>query len=232
MPSRRSNRWVAVLLLWFTAFVALLPPPVVQGWFAGAPNALLAVAMGAMVTAAALAAPEIGFVRALRWTLASAALVWTIRKMNPGLVTTDMVAGMSQVAALLGVVALIVLLAPELVRLTTWPAMKLIDSLIYPNERFKRPPLDFRLATFYVRRGLWEQAAEEYERILSYYPDNFETYEALLAIYTGPLPDRAAVRTLWRKARRRLAHHPRGVHQLKHKVRRSRTTQDDVRMDG
>lgn len=232
MPSRRSNRWVAVLLLWFTAFVAVLPPPVVQRWTGGSVDWLLAVALLALVAAAGLAAPEIGFLRGLRWTLASIAAVWSIRMMSPGLVTSDMIAGMSQVSALLGIVALIVLLAPELVRLTTWPAMKLIDAVVYPNERFKRPPLDFRLATFYIRRGLWQQAAEEYERILGYYPQQFEAYQALMAIYTGPLADRKAARSLWRRARWRLWRHPRSVHQLKHKVRRMRTHQDEVMLDG
>lgn len=232
MPSRRSNRWTAIFILWFVAIVALLPPPVVQGWAGGDPQKLLFVALSCLTAAAAVAAPEIGFLCALRWSLAASCLIWAIRIMNPGLVPIDLDERLAEISGVLGLIGVVILMAPELLRLATWPVMKLVDSLVYPNERFQRPPLDQRLALFYIRRGMWERAAEEYERIISYYPEELELYEALMKIYTGPLADPVAARSLWRRARWRLWRHPRLVHALKHKLRRVRIQQQEVMFDG
>ena len=232
MPSRRSNRWTGVLLLWFAAIVALLPPPVLQDWFGGSTDHLLAVALTCLTAAAILAAPEIGFLCALRWSLAASCLIWAIRIMNPGLVALDLDQRLAEISGVLGLIGFVVFMGPELVWLATWPLMKLIDAMVYPNEHFRRPPLDQRLALFYIRRGMWEQAADEYERILTYYPGEPQLYEALMSIYTGPLADPRAARSLWRRARWKLWRHPRGVHKLKHKLRRLRTHQQEVVLDG
>lgn len=232
MPSRRSNRWTGVLLLWFVAIVALLPPPVVQDWFGGSTDQLLAVALACLAAAAGLAAPEIGFSCALRWSLAAACLIWAIRIMQPDLVPINVDQRLAEISGVFGLIGFVVLMGPELVRIATWPMMKLVDLVVYPDERFQRPPLDQRLALFYVRRGMWEQAADEYERILSYYPGELQLYEALMSIYTGPLADATAARSLWRRARWKLWRHPRGVHTLKHKLRRLRTHQQEVVLDG
>lgn len=90
---------------------------------------------------------------------------------------------------------------PELLRPFFW----LIDSLFGTGiQPWSRPPLDLRLARFYLREERWEEAFAEYERILSYYPRVEEGYVQLFKL--GPRLGRSERwgQRLCRKALRRI----------------------------
>ena len=80
--------------------------------------------------------------------------------------------------SLLGIGALItgvLLAAPELVRWAVSPLSHLLDSILLPSETV-HPPVDFKLARFYGQTLRYDEACEEYVRILHYHPDNAEAY--------------------------------------------------------
>lgn len=80
--------------------------------------------------------------------------------------------------SLLGIVAIIagaVLVAPEIVRWIVTPISNLLDSILLPSEKI-HPPVDFTLARFYGQSGRYDEACEEYEKILHYHPDNEQAH--------------------------------------------------------
>ncbi len=76
--------------------------------------------------------------------------------------------------SLFGISAMItgvLLVSPELVRLAVAPISHLIDSVLLPSETVT-PPADLKLARFYGQAMRYDEACEEYERILHYHPDH------------------------------------------------------------
>ena len=72
-----------------------------------------------------------------------------------------------------GLLGGVVLMAPELVRWTLAPFSNLLDSILMPSETVV-PPADLKLARFYGQSLRYEEASEEYARILQYHPDHTE----------------------------------------------------------
>ena len=66
-----------------------------------------------------------------------------------------------------------ILVAPEFARWVASPITNLIDSVLLPSETIL-PPVDFKLARFYGQSLRYDEACEEYEKILLYHPDNAE----------------------------------------------------------
>ncbi len=74
---------------------------------------------------------------------------------------------------LAGLMTGVLLVAPELVRWAVSPISHLLDSILLPSETVP-PPVDFKLARFYGQSLRYDEACEEYEKILRYHPDNAE----------------------------------------------------------
>ena len=74
-----------------------------------------------------------------------------------------------------GMITAVLLVSPELVRLVFAPFSHLIDSVLLPSEKVI-PPADLRLARFYAHGLRYDEACEEYERILQYHPDNADAH--------------------------------------------------------
>ncbi len=72
-----------------------------------------------------------------------------------------------------GLLGGVVLMAPELVRWTLAPFSNLVDSILMPSETVV-PPADLKLARSYGQSLRYEEASEEYARILQYHPDHTE----------------------------------------------------------
>ncbi len=107
--------------------------------------------------------------------------------------------------SLLGIAAMVtgaLLAAPEIVRWAVWPISSLLDSILMPSEKVD-PPVDFTLARFYGQNLRYDEACEEYEKILHYHPDNAEAYlEGIRA--AGLAGNEALAKKFYQGARRLL----------------------------
>ena len=77
--------------------------------------------------------------------------------------------------SLFGLAALIsgvLLIAPECVGWVLTPFMSLLDRILLPSES-EPPPLDYTLARLYGGQLRYEEAGEEYAKILRYHPEQF-----------------------------------------------------------
>ena len=113
---------------------------------------------------------------AARWLLAGALGAWTARQFYSIGQTVDPSAGalhgFYMLAGLLGTVALV---APELVDWAVVPLNRLIDAVLLPGET-GIPPADYTLARFYVQQLRYDEAVEEYFKIIHYHPRELPAY--------------------------------------------------------
>lgn len=96
----------------------------------------------------------------------------------------------------------IALIAPEVVRFLLRPVYHWIEGLYGSGDHSAKPPLDYRLARLYVRQGKLDSAAELYERILRYYPEEPDAYRELLEVYAYDPASPKHVKKLIAKARK------------------------------
>ena len=104
-----------------------------------------------------------------------------------------------------GLAALLIsvfLIARDLAPFVAAPFSALIDS-VYLGSGKMRPPLDYRLADFYVRRGRTEDALAEYSRLIGNHPRDFRSYRDGID-YAMAQNRRDLARKWFRKARWRL----------------------------
>ena len=83
----------------------------------------------------------------------------------------------------LGFVFLLVfLIFPEVAQLFSLGPSAFIDAVFFPGGREAKPPYTVKLARFYVKKQRWEDAEDEYARMLSFYPGALEAWEERLAL--------------------------------------------------
>ena len=75
-----------------------------------------------------------------------------------------------------------VLIGPEVSQLFSLGPSAFIDAVFFPGGREARPPYTLKLARFYVQKNRWDDAEEEYARMLSFYPRALEAWEERLAL--------------------------------------------------
>ena len=114
----------------------------------------------------------------------------------------------------------VVIVARDLAPWLAAPLSALIDSIYLGSERNLRPPLDYRLAEFYVRHGRTDDALEEYARLIGHHPRDLRSYRD--AIGYALAQGRSDLARRWfRKARWRLGD-PQGLGELSHLLRNDR----------
>jgi len=70
----------------------------------------------------------------------------------------------------------VVLMAPELVPWASAPVWRFISGIIYPDEQFKAPPVNYTLPRSYHQRLRHEEAIEEYQKIIRHHPQEQTAY--------------------------------------------------------
>ena len=96
----------------------------------------------------------------------------------------------------------VLLVAPEVVGWAVLPIHRWLDSLILPSES-EPPPADYTLARFYATRMRYEEACEEYSKIIRYHPEESVAYlEGIRA--ASHAGDRKLAASFHRKGRRAL----------------------------
>ena len=111
-----------------------------------------------------------------RWLLAAGLAIWTARQLFIAGTTTVLAAGaMHGFFGLAGLLGAAVLAAPEVVGWVISPLHRLIDAVLLPSESGP-PPADYTLARFYCRQMRYEEATEEYLKIIHYHPRELTAY--------------------------------------------------------
>lgn len=139
----------------------------------------------------------------LRWTAGAAffMLAWRLvpRELGPSNVHRLMLAGLAFVVG--GI-----LLWPMIFRIATKPFFLLVDQVFFPGGRLERPVLNLKLPAYYVEQGRYEEALEEYRKILKHYPGEAEAYERAIWLLAAVFKrDGEALKLLRRAERRGLA---------------------------
>lgn len=87
-----------------------------------------------------------------------------------------------------------------------WPVGKLLVSafemIFWPQDAYKAPP-NFKLPEWYCQQGRYGDALEEYEKIVSNYPQELDGWVGILNVtvyYMGNVPGGAALLERARKA--------------------------------
>ena len=92
---------------------------------------------------------------------------------------------------------------PEIVQWVIYPINSAIDAILLPSETL-RPPVDYKLARFYYEQMRYEEACEEYFKILEYHPQEVAAYlEGIGAATAADKPDTA--RKFYRMGMRKLS---------------------------
>lgn len=105
------------------------------------------------------------------------------------------VGALALIASLLGI-------APDLARPLAAYLGDLAGRLFFPEARFSRPPLSYRLAEFYTREGRIGEAVEQYEGIIRHYPGERRAYSELITLARLQGDEKTASRYVRLAARR------------------------------
>lgn len=115
------------------------------------------------------------------------------------------------------------LLMPELTRPVTW----MIDALMGTQPgRGERPPIDLRLARFYVANERLDEALEEYARVMKWHPGISEPYEETMILLARTGAPRKEIDRVHQIALRRMRS-PEARHAIESARRRALETRPD-----
>lgn len=91
----------------------------------------------------------------------------------------------------------------KLLAIAARPFTLLIDSIFFPGGPLSRPILNLKLPHYYLREGRYDEALEEYRKIIRFYPDEAEAYEGAIELLVRRFQDFSTAEKLYRKSRRR-----------------------------
>lgn len=92
-------------------------------------------------------------------------------------------------------------LMKELTRPFTWIIDEVMGTTPGSDER---PPIDLRLARFYVEKELLDDAIEEYTRVMRWHPAISEPYEEIMVLLARTGAPRKRIDQMLRRGRRHL----------------------------
>ena len=136
----------------------------------------------------------------LRWILGIALFsiaLWSAKKGYHNLDPTLMFVAVMSFAAGLAAVW------ESLFAAVTRPLMILIESIIFPGTKFNKPTLNLKLPAYYVKEGRYNDALDEYRKVLKHYPDETKAYDEAIWLYTEIFEETEKALKLFNKAKRR-----------------------------
>lgn len=114
----------------------------------------------------------------LRWLAATALGLWTARQFYLVGHAPDgatMYGALHGMYGLGGLLTTVLLISPELADWGAMPLNRMFDAVLLPGESAP-PPLDYTLARFYLQQMRYEEACEEYLKIIHYHPRALPAY--------------------------------------------------------
>ncbi len=117
------------------------------------------------------------FAVVVRWLLAGLAGGGGVFELAHVLATEGnmMAAFAKSLFGLAALISAVLFVSPEAVGWAVLPLHRLLDSLFLPSESAP-PPVDFNLARFYAKHLRYEEACQEYEKIIRYHPEQTTAY--------------------------------------------------------
>jgi tetratricopeptide (TPR) repeat protein len=120
--------------------------------------------------------------KTFRRILAGAALLASLWLMSAGLKMGWLAAAFPVIGSMLLLLMAVLLMAPDTaVKIAEWCAKPFAD-LFYPSDEFEKPPLSYKLARRYSQERRVDEAVQEYEKILFYYPKERAAYVELIEL--------------------------------------------------
>jgi len=128
-----------------------------------------------------------GFFQSMRWILirwffAVLCLGASAHLMRQGLKHSGISAAGPVIFSLSAFVTAVLLMAPETAVRLAEAIGGLFADLLFPSERFSKPPLSYHMARHYRKCGQLEESLSHYESIIQHYPAEREAYLELLEV--------------------------------------------------
>ena len=113
----------------------------------------------------------------IRWFLAACSMLLCIKLIAGALLMVDWLsAAFPVLASMACFLASVILIAPETTfRVAEWCSRPFV-AILFPSDRFNKPPLSYKLARYYRDAQRWEDAARQYRKIIRYYPNEAAAY--------------------------------------------------------
>ena len=118
----------------------------------------------------------------LRWLLAGGCLYFSVRQMMAALKVDGFAAAPFLFFGIGAFITALLLITPETVVKICEFCSRPLTNIIYPSATADKPPLSYRLAHLYRKQLRFADAAEEYQKIIHYYPRERTAYLELLAL--------------------------------------------------
>lgn len=106
-----------------------------------------------------------------RWILAGVVLLTSSWLMAGALKMDGLGAALPVIMSMALFVTFMLLIAPDTAFKLAELCARPFAELFYPSDEFEKPPLSYVLARRYSQERRLEQAVQEYEKILHYYPE-------------------------------------------------------------
>jgi len=93
-------------------------------------------------------------------------------------------------------IAGVLLISRELTTWVTAPIWRFLTGIVFPDEKFDRPPVNYALPRSYRNRQRFDDAIEEYRKILHHHPQELPAYLECMEVMAeaGDLPGAQKVR--------------------------------------
>lgn len=118
-----------------------------------------------------------------RYSLATVSFAIGIAILIAAAIIKDVLSGYLAFFGFSAILFTIILTHTEIINPLSAFFSRVFTTVIYPDQKFKKPPLTFRLARRYAKETRYDDAILEYKKIIHFYPKEIDAYKELTHIY-------------------------------------------------
>ena len=157
------------------------------------------------------------FQRIVRWLFAIGCIGLAIFLVKKGIEKASITGSFFPIlGAMVLILSATIVVIPELLHVFTRPLFALVDSIFFPGGKLSRPVLSYTLPEFYLKQRRFDDALDEFRKILRHYPNESKAYVGALEILLERYEEveEEAARELYAQAKKRLRDHPEDLAQV------------------
>ncbi len=117
----------------------------------------------------------------LRWLLSASSFVLFVILVRAAFKMESLGAAPYVIFSLVCLISAILLLIPETVKPMTRYLSARIVAFVFPDHKFSKPALTYTLARRYIELERYDDAVQEYAKIIHYYPGEIEAYLGMIS---------------------------------------------------
>ena len=117
----------------------------------------------------------------LRWLLSASLFVLFVVLVRAAFKMESLGSVPYVIFSLVCLISAILLLIPETVKPTTQYLSARIVAFVFPDHKFSKPALTYTLARRYIELERYDDAVQEYAKIIHYYPGEIEAYLGMIS---------------------------------------------------